>query len=60
LRAPVNGRVFRSFVQRRLRPWLRRGDVVVTDNLAAHKTPAVRDAIAAAGALGGRGWTAGR
>jgi transposase len=47
----VNGRVFRAFVQQRLRPWLHRGDVVVMDNLGAHKTPAVREAIEAAGAL---------
>jgi hypothetical protein len=31
-------------------PPLNAGDVVVTDNLAAHKQPAVRTAIAAVGA----------
>lgn len=48
---PVNGRVFVHFVKRRLAPWLRRGDIVVMDNLGAHKTPAVREAIEAAGAI---------
>jgi transposase len=47
----VNSRVFLAFVKRRLTPWLRRGDVVVMDNLGAHKTPVVRQAIEAAGAL---------
>jgi transposase len=50
-RGPVNGRVFLKFVKRRLLPWLRRGDVVVMDNLAAHKMPAVREAIESAGAI---------
>ena len=48
---PVNGKVFLHFVKRRLRPWLRRGDVVVMDNLGAHKTAVVREAIEAAGAI---------
>jgi transposase len=50
-RGPVNGKVFLHFVKRRLRPWLRRGDVVVMDNLGAHKTEAVRKAIEACGAI---------
>lgn len=50
-RRPVNGKVFLRFVQRRLRPWLRRGDVVVIDNLGEHKTEAVRAAIEAVGAV---------
>jgi transposase len=47
----VNGRVFTQFVRRRLIPWLRRGDVVVMDNLNMHKMRRVRDAIEAVGAL---------
>jgi transposase len=47
---PVNGTVFLYFVKRGLRPWLRRGDVVAMDNLGAHETAAVREAIEAAGA----------
>lgn len=49
-RGSVNGRVFLRFVRRRLVPWLRRGDVVVMDNLNSHKMLAVRAAIEAAGA----------
>ena len=50
-RGAVNGRVFLDFVKRRLSPWLRRGDVVVMDNLGTHKMLAVRAAIEAVGAL---------
>jgi putative transposase len=47
----VDGRTFLQFVRKYLVPWLRRGDVVVMDNLNSHKMTAVRAAIAAAGAL---------
>jgi transposase len=47
----VNGRIFLRFVKHRLAPWLRRGDIVVLDNLNIHKMVAVRRAIEAAGAL---------
>lgn len=47
----VNGKVFLHFVRRRLVPWLKRGDVVLLDNLAAHKVRGVRDAIEAVGAF---------
>lgn len=46
----VNGSVFVQFVRTRLVPWLRRGDVVVMDNLNIHKMLVVRSAIEAAGA----------
>jgi transposase len=49
-RGSVDGRVFLRFVKRRLVPWLRRGDVVVMDNLNSHKMRAVRAAIEQAGA----------
>jgi transposase len=49
-RGAVNGRVFIRFVKRCLVPWLRRGDVVVMDNLNFHKMSAVRELIRAAGA----------
>ena len=49
-RGPVTGDVFLQFVRRRLVPWLRRGDVVVMDNLNIHKMLAVRSAIERAGA----------
>jgi len=42
--------VFLTYVEQFLTPWLRRGDVVVMDNLAPHKRPAVEAAINAVGA----------
>jgi transposase len=49
-RGAVNGTVFLRFVRQRLAPWLRRGDIVVMDNLNMHKMAKVRAAIEAAGA----------
>jgi transposase len=46
----MNKRAFITWVQRRLAPRLRRGDIVVLDNLQAHKAPAVRVLIEARGA----------
>jgi len=46
----VNRPRFVDWVRRRLAPKLRRGDVVVLDNLAAHKDPRVGEIIAACGA----------
>ena len=45
----TNEAVFRAFVEQVLVPELRPGQVVVIDNLAAHKRPAVREAIEGAG-----------
>jgi transposase len=42
---------FRAYVEQVLVPTLRPGDVVVLDNLAAHKQPEVRAAIEQAGAF---------
>jgi transposase len=42
--------VFRSYVERVLVPTLRRGDIVVMDNLGAHKSPATLALIEAVGA----------
>src|SRR5262249_9603530 len=44
----VNGRVFLRFVKQRLVRTLRKGDVVIMDNLNFHKMLAVRGAIEAA------------
>jgi transposase len=49
-RGPVNGAIFLRYVKRYLVPSLRRGDVVIMDNLNFHKMKVVRDAIEAAGA----------
>ena len=46
----MDGAAFRTYVEQVLAPELRRGDVVVMDNLAAHKVPGVRVAIRAVGA----------
>jgi transposase len=46
----VNGDIFLAYVRQHLAPTLRRGDVVVMDNLASHKKAGVREAIEAAGA----------
>jgi transposase len=45
----VNGELFRAYVERVLVPELRRGDVVVMDNLSSHTAAAVRRAIEGAG-----------
>lgn len=50
LDGPMSGKAFRAYVEQFLAPTLLPGDVVVMDNLAAHKVAGVRDAIAAVGA----------
>jgi transposase len=50
LAGPMTGPAFRAYVEQFLAPALEPGDVVVLDNLAAHKVDGVRQAIAAAGA----------
>lgn len=47
----VNGPTFRRFVRKCLVPYLRRGDLVVMDNLNMHKSMATRRLIEAAGAV---------
>ena len=47
---PMNRPTFLAYVSQVLVPELRPGDVVVMDNLPAHKGSAVREAIEAAGA----------
>jgi transposase len=50
LDGPMTGAVFRTYVEQLLTPTLQPGDVVVLDNLPAHKVKGVREAILAAGA----------
>jgi transposase len=50
LDGPMTGPAFCAYVGQFLAPALAPGDVVVLDNLAAHKVNGVRQAIAAAGA----------
>lgn len=47
---PINGVSFLAWVEQFLAPTLAPGDVVILDNLASHKRPAVRQAIRATGA----------
>ena len=47
---PIDTDTFGAYVDQILVPTLRPGDVVVLDNLAVHKQPAIRAAIEAAGA----------
>ena len=47
---PMNRRIFDIWVQTQLAPTLSKGDVVILDNLAAHKSRAAEQAIRARGA----------
>ena len=47
----MHGRAFLAYVEQVLVPDLRPGDIVVMDNLPAHKVGGVRQAIEAAGAM---------
>lgn len=46
----INGALFRRYVEQHLAPTLSAGDVVVMDNLNAHKVAGIREAIEAVGA----------
>ena len=50
LDGPMNGAAFQAYIDQVLVPTLNRGDVVIMDNLPAHKGANVRRAIEAAGA----------
>lgn len=50
LDGPMNGDIFRAYVEQVLAPTLKPGDIVLMDNLAAHRVSGVREAIEAAGA----------
>jgi transposase len=47
---PINGEAFRVWVEKVLAPVLQPGDMVVLDNLSAHKVAGIKEAIQAAGA----------
>ena len=46
----MTGQMFVAYVEHCLAPTLKRNDIVVIDNLRAHKVVGVREAIEAAGA----------
>ena len=50
LDGPMTGEAFLAYIGQFLAPTLAKGDVVVLDNLAAHKVAGVREAIRATGA----------
>jgi transposase len=47
---PIDGDSFRAYVEQCLAPTLRRGDIVIMDNLASHQVAGIKEAIEAAGA----------
>ncbi len=47
---PMDGTLFLTYLEKVLSPELRRGDLVICDNLSSHKVQGVREAIAARGA----------
>ena len=47
---PMNGAVFLAYVRQHLAPQLRPRDLVILDNLPAHKVAGVREAVEAVGA----------
>ena len=46
----MNGPLFLGYVEQILVPTLKRGDIVIADNLPVHKVAGIREAIEAAGA----------
>ena len=50
LDGPMTGEVFRAYAEQMLAPTLAPGDVVVMDNLPAHKVAGIKQALQAAGA----------
>jgi transposase len=50
INGPINGEVFRVYVEQVLAPTLSQGDVVVMDNLGSHKSRAARASIRKRGA----------
>lgn len=47
---PMNRRIFETWVETQLVPTLAKGDIVILDNLPAHKSQAAEDAVRAKGA----------
>jgi transposase len=48
--APMDRRIFETYVETQLAPTLKAGEIVISDNLAAHKSIAAEQAIRARGA----------
>jgi transposase len=52
INAPMDRPIFETYVEKELAPTLTKGDVVIMDNLPAHKSKAAEKAIKARGAWG--------
>ena len=50
INAPMNRVIFDTYVETQLAPILKRGDVVILDNLAAHKSERAENSVRAKGA----------
>lgn len=50
IKGAVNGEAFLAYIEQCLVPTLKRGDIVVMDNVPSHKVEGVQEAIEAAGA----------
>lgn len=50
IESPMNGDIFKAYVEQCLAPTLAAGDIVIMDNLSSHKVPGVRQAIERTGA----------
>ena len=48
--APMDRRIFETYVETQLAPTLERGDIVILDNLPAHKSPVAEKAVRDKGA----------
>lgn len=48
--APMNRRIFDTYIETQLCPTLKPGDIVILDNLSSHKSPKAEQAIRARGA----------
>ncbi|WP_430246182.1 transposase [Neorhizobium sp. DAR64861/K0K2] len=48
--APMNGRIFETWIETQLAPTLSPGEVVILDNVAFHKTPRAEELVRARGA----------
>jgi transposase len=50
IKGAMNGEAFLAYIKQCLAPTLRRGDIVVADNVSFHKVAGVKEAIEARGA----------
>lgn len=50
INGPMNGAIFLAYIEQCLVPTLKRGDIVIMDNVATHKVKGVCETIEAAGA----------